>query len=163
LNGHDAEFKEALSGAIYREIGARTLYRDISNAIRNPEGKEKFHRLANDEEGHRKKLEGWYKKLFNTKFVADRGRLSESEAAHLKLNDQVGALAALDIAVKAEMQDEEFYARQAEAATVPELRELLVKLAKEEHGHYEMLEAERNSITGGFYWFDIDSANFLED
>jgi rubrerythrin len=163
LNGQDAAFKEALGGAIYREIGARTLYRKISDAIRNPEGKEKFHRLANDEEGHRKKLESWYLKLFKAKFVADRARLGESETADLKIGDQTGALAAVDLAIRAEMQAEEFYTHQAERAAMPELKALFERLAKEEHGHYEMLEAERNSITGGFYWFDIDSANFLED
>ena len=163
MNGQETEFKQVMAGAICREIGARDFYRMLSNTIRNAEGKDKFHRLSVDEEGHRKKLESWYKKTFNATFVADPKMLKEAEVKGMRVNGQPSALEALDIAIKAEMRAEEFYSSQAEAAAIPELRELLAKLASEEHGHYELLEAERNSITGGFYWFDIDSTSFLED
>lgn len=163
MSEKDAEFKNVLAGAICREMSARDFYRKLSNTIKNPEGKDKFHRLSGDEEGHRKKLESWYKKILGAKFIPDPKMLKESEIAGVKINNQTSALEAIDIAIKAEMHAEEFYAQQAAAATIPELRDLLEKLSGEEHGHYELLQAERTSITGGFYWFDIDSTAFLED
>jgi rubrerythrin len=36
-------------------------------------------------------------------------------------------------------------------------------LAEQEKGHYDLLTAEKNALTGGFYWFDMDSSAFLED
>jgi len=163
LKGHEKHFESALAGAICREVGARDFYGKLSEAIKNAEGKEKFHRLSADEEGHRAKLESWYRKLFDAPFVADPKMLKESEIRGITVNDLTTALAAIGIAIKAEMRAESFYAAEAAAASVPDVRTLFENLAKEEHGHYELLEAERSSITGGFYWFDIDSANFLED
>jgi rubrerythrin len=163
LKGNDTQFKLALAGAICREIGARDFYGKLSDAIKNAEGKEKFRRLSGDEENHRAKLVSWYGKLFGGSFVPDPKMLRDSELKGFAVSDRTTALEAIGIAIKAEMSAESFYAEQAQAASVPELRALFEKLAAEEHGHYVFLEAERNSITGGFYWFDIDSANFLED
>jgi rubrerythrin len=163
VNERQGEFMRILAGAICREIGARDFYGKISNAIKNPEGKERFKRLSGDEEGHRIKLETWYKKFFNKVFVADKKELEESEIKGFQVDEKAGAMMALDIAIKAEMKAEEFYSSQAEAVEDPQFKDLLVKLAGEEHGHYELLLAERNSLTGGFYWFDMDSSSFLED
>lgn len=157
------DFRQVLAGAIYREIGARNFYKRISGAIKNADGKERFKRLSSDEERHRAKLEGWYRKLFTDKFLADEKELRDAEIKGVRVDDKTGAMAALDIAIKAEMQAEEFYAGEAEKVTESELKELLLKLSGEEHGHYELLEAERSSLAGGFYWFDIDSSQFLED
>ena len=159
----EAGYMTVLAGAICREIGARDFYRRISGEIRNAEGKDRFKRLSGDEEGHRKKLESWYEKLFGKRFAADPAMLKEAEIGDVKLSKQAGAMAALDIAIKAEAAAEEFYAKQAESVSAPALKELFAKLSAEEHGHYEMLVAERNSLAGGFYWFDMDSTTFLED
>ncbi len=163
LKGHDEQFKSALAGAICREIGARDFYGKLSAAIKNAEGKEKFRRLSGDEENHRSKLVSWYRTLFNAAFKADPKMLKESEIKGVAVSDKTTALEAIGIAIKAEMAAESFYTAEARAVSIPELGSLFEKLAAEEHGHYELLEAERSSITGGFYWFDIDSANFLED
>lgn len=159
----EARFREVLAGAIHREIGARDFYKRISGEIENSEGKERFKRLAGDEEGHRKKLEAWYEKLFDRRFVADTKLLAASEIKGIKIRKRAGAMEALDLAIKAEAEAEDFYTKQAEDVSQAELKELLIRLSKEEHGHYEILTAERNALTGGFYWFDMDSTSFLED
>ena len=69
----------------------------------------------------------------------------------------------MNIAIEAEERAETFYRDRAAGTDIPELKELLIKIADEERGHFAMLEAERNSIIGGFYWFDMDSTSFLED
>jgi rubrerythrin len=163
VKGQTGDFKKILSGAICREIGARNFYKQISGAIKNADGKERFKRLASDEERHRVKLEGWYKKLFDAKFAADPKELHMAEIKGVHVDEKTGAMAALDIAIRAEMQAEEFYASQAEAVEQNELKDLLLDLSTEEHGHYELLLAERNLLAGGFYWFDMDSSQFLED
>lgn len=157
------DFKHVLAGAIYREIGARNFYRQISEAIKNPEGSERFSRLSADEEGHRVKLEGWYRKLFEAKFTADKKELEGAEIKGVHVDEKTGAMEAIDIAINAEMKAEEFYAREAGAVDDAGLKKLLMQLSGEEHGHYELLLAERGALAGNFYWFDMDSSQFLED
>jgi rubrerythrin len=163
MGGEPGDFRQVLAGAICREIGARNFYKKISDSIKNAEGKERFARLSGDEEGHRVKLEGWYQKLFNAKYSPGAKELGDAEIKGVHIGEKAGALEALDLAIRAEMQAEEFYSHQAEAVERAELKQLLEELAAEEHGHYELLLAERSSLTGGFYWFDIDSSQFLED
>jgi rubrerythrin len=163
MKGRSDEFKRALSGAIYREIGARDFYRHIADEIKNPGGRERFSRLSQDEDGHRMKLEGWYRTLFGGAFVPDREGLDGAEIKGVAVDGKTGAMAALDIAIKAEMKAEEFYAKEAAAVDDAALKKLLLELSTEEHGHYDLLLAERGALAGNFYWFDMDSAQFLED
>jgi rubrerythrin len=160
---HDAEMRAAIEGAIYREIGARDFYRTIAERIKNVEGREKFSQLSKDEDGHRLKLESWLEKLFGQPFAPQPDKLKESEISGIRVDERTGALEALNIAIGAEEKDEAFYRNQAAGTDIPELKELLLNIADEEHGHFAMLEAERNSIIGGFYWFDMDSTSFLEN
>ena len=160
---HDSEMKTALEGAIYREIGARDFYRTIADGITNAEGKEKFLQLSKDEDGHRIKLESWLGKLFGEEFSPLPDKLEESEISGIRIDEHTGAVEALNIAIEAEERAEAFYRNRAAGTDIPELKELLLGIADEEHGHFAMLEAERNSIIGGFYWFDMDSTSFLED
>lgn len=163
MSEHGNDLQRAVELAIYREIGARNFYRCISEEIGNAEGKERFSQLSMDEEGHRIKLESWYEKLTGGEFSPDDVKLEQSEIRSFTVKEQTGALEALGIAIEAEAQAREFYAGQAETASDPELKQLFEKLADEEAGHYALLEAERNSIIGGFYWFDMDDTRFLED
>ncbi len=160
---HDFEMKASIEGAIYREIGARDFYRTIAERIKNMEGKEKFSQLSKDEDGHRAKLESWFERLFGEPFAPQPDKLKESEIGGIRVDERTGALEALNIAIGAEEKAEAFYRNLAAGTDIPELRELLLSMADEELGHFTMLEAERNSIIGGFYWFDMDSTSFLED
>ncbi len=163
MSEHDNDLQQAVELAIYREVGARNFYKRISEEIGNAEGKEKFSQLSIDEEGHRIKLESWYEKMTGEKFSTDDARLEQSEMRGFTVKEQTGALEALGVALEAEARAREFYTGQAEKVLDPELKRLFESLADEEAGHYVFLEAERNSIIGGFYWFDIDNTAFLED
>lgn len=163
MSEHGDDLQKAVELAIYREIGARDFYKRISEEIGNGEGKEKFSQLSRDEEGHRIKLVSWFEKLTGGEFSPDDVKLEQSEMRGFTVKEQAGALEALGIAIEAEEQAREFYARQAESALDSELKQLFERLADEEAGHYALLEAERNSIIGGFYWFDMDNTAFRED
>jgi len=159
----ERDFREVLEGAIYREIGARDFYKRLAGSISNEEGRKKFVQLSLDEDGHREKLEGWYEKKFGEKFVLVEEDAKKSEMPVMDVKDRTSAIEALNIAIEAEARAEEFYRKEAEEVSETEPKELLVDLAEQELGHYNLLLAERNSIIGGFYWFDMDSSTFLED
>ena len=160
------DFREALSGAIYKEIGARDFYNRIAKRISNPEGRIKFEQLSADEEGHREKLSSWFLKLVGEEFVPSNEEIKNSEIKEFPIDESAGALKVLEIATQAEAEASRFYGEQAERAAEAgneKLKSLFLELAAEEQGHYNLLTAERNSLIGGFYWFDMDSTSFMED
>lgn len=163
MNDKSNEMMDALTLAIYREIGARDFYARIAGGIANMAGKMKFEQMSRDEEGHRVKLESWFRDLSGREFEAEEKRLKESEIRGVEIGEQSGAVEALDIAIEAEQKARDFYLAQAGRAEDPELSKLFNDLAAEEGGHYNLLSAERNALIGGFYWFDMDSTSFLED
>lgn len=163
MSANDRAMKGSLEEAIYREIGARDFYGKIAGTIKNPEGKDLFSRLSGDEEGHREKLVSWFGRLFSEEFEEEENKLRDSEIKGFTVGEMAGAMEALDIAIEAESKASDFYREKAGEASDPELRELFLELSEVEKGHYDLLEAERNSLAGGFYWFDMDSSSFMEE
>ncbi|MBN1885883.1 MAG: ferritin family protein [Candidatus Krumholzibacteriota bacterium] len=163
MNEHDQALREALEKAIYREIGARDFYGSVAGTITNPEGRDRFRHLSEDEEAHRAKLVGWLEERLGVRFVFDDAKGAASEIQGIELSAQTGAFEALKLAIEAETNAEAYYRRQAAAFDDAELEKLLLEIADEESGHRSLLEAELNSLRGGFYWFDMDSSSFLED
>jgi rubrerythrin len=161
LSQHDLE--NAISKAIYAEIGAMNFYSRIAGEIDNEAGSGRFAQLSEDEKGHRDTLKGWYSRLFEKEFVEDEATIKSSEIGGIEINREAGAIEALDIAIDAEARANEFYLGEAEKAGDPELKKMFKSLAEQEKGHYDLLTAEKNAITGGFYWFDMDQSAFLED
>jgi rubrerythrin len=155
--------RDAISRAIYAEIGAMNFYSRIAGEIENKAGSSRFIQLSEDEKGHRDTLKGWYSRLFETEFVADEETIKSAEISGIEINREAGAIEALDIAIEAESKANDFYMAEAEKAEDPELKKMFESLADQEKGHYDLLTAEKNALTGGFYWFDMDSSGFLED
>ena len=163
MSEHEAALREALETAIYREIGARNFYGTVAETIRNPAGAARFRHLSEDEDGHREKLVSWLEDKAGVRFEVDPERLRESEISGIELAEKTGAFEALRIAIEAETKAETYYREQAAVAADPDLKTLLSDIAEEENGHRTFLEAELNSLRGGFYWFDFDSSSPLED
>ncbi len=157
------ELQDAISRAIYAEIGAMNFYAQLAERIENDEGSRRFEQLSSDEKGHRDTLKGWYSRLFGTEFVEDEEEVRKSEISGIEIGEKTGAMEALDIAIEAESRANEFYLAEAEKASDPELKKMFQSLAEQEKGHYDLLTAERNALVGGFYWFDLDHTEFLED
>jgi rubrerythrin len=155
--------KDAISRAIYAEIGAMNFYGKMAGEIENEAGAGRFRQLSDDEKGHRDTLKGWYSRLFETEFVEDEETIKSAEISGIEINREAGAIEALDIAIEAESKANEFYMAEAGKAEDPELKKMFESLADQEKGHYDLLTAEKNALTGGFYWFDMDSSGFLED
>ena len=151
---------EALSLAIYNEQSAYDLYNKISLIIQDPSGKEKFKFLASDEKRHRKILEDWYtKETQGKKFLFDPSCVKKIE---LEIKDQTTATEALDIAIQAEKSAYEFYKSAAQKTKDQDGKKMFESLASEEDGHYQKLFAEREALTGNFYWFSLDIPGIME-
>lgn len=163
MSGNDSDLREAITRAIYAETGAMNFYARMAESIDNPEGKGRFEQLSADERGHRDTLVSWFTRLFDSEFTEDAEEARRSEIGEVSISGQAGAIEALDLAIDAEKKAREFYLAEREKAADPGLKKMFGDLADQEKGHFDLLSAERNALTGGFYWFDMDSTQFLED
>lgn len=151
---------EALSLAIYNEQSAFDFYTKLSKTIRNPSGKEKFKFLASDEKRHRELLEKYYSQITSgQKFPFEPGKV---KTIQVEVKDDATAYEALDIGIKAEKEAYEFYNRNAKHSKEPEAKKMFLKLAGEEEKHYNVLMAEKQSLTNQFYWFSLDTPGIME-
>ena len=151
---------EALSVAIYNEQSAFDFYTKLSDTIKNKSGKEKFKFLASDEKRHRELLEGYYKKISGGKqFLFDPDKV---KTIHVDIRDNTTASEALDIGIKAEKEAYEFYNKSAEETKDPDAKKMFLMLAKQEDRHYNILTAEKQALTGQFYWFSLDTPGMME-
>jgi rubrerythrin len=158
--GPEVTVLEALATAIYNEQSAFDFYTSLSDAIKNKSGKEKFKFLASDEKRHRELLEAHYKKLTSGKeFPFDPTKL---KAIQVEVRDNTTAAEALDIGIKAEKEAYEFYSKAAEEIEEPDAKKMFLMLAEQEDGHYNLLTAEKQALTGQFYWFDSDTPGMME-
>jgi len=155
----DIRSLEVLSMGIYNEESAYDFYISVSKKIKNQSGKEKFEALASDEKRHRQILENLYRKESGKDFDFNPSKVKKIE---FEIEDQTGAFEAIDIAMEAERQAYLFYTRASEKAENKEAKRMFQTLAEEEDGHYQKLSAERNALSGGFYWFDIEDSGFVE-
>ena len=71
--------KDAITRAIYAEIGATNFYARMAEKIENEEGSGKFAQLSEDEKGHRDTLKGWYSRLFREKIAQKLFEIANSE------------------------------------------------------------------------------------
>jgi rubrerythrin len=151
---------EALFAAIYNEQSAFDFYTKLSNAIKNPSGKEKFKFLASDEKRHRELLEKHYTKISGGQnFPFDPGKVKN---IRVDVRDNTTAYEALDIGIKAEKEAYEFYTRSAESSKDREAKKTFLMLAGEEDKHYNVLMAEKQALIDQFYWFSLDTPGIME-
>jgi len=158
--GSEATALDALATAIYNEQSAFDFYTSLSDAIKNKSGKEKFKFLASDEKRHRELLEAHYKKTTGGKeFPFDPARL---KTIKVEIRDNTTSAEALDIGIKAEKEAYEFYSKSAEDTQDPDAKKMFLMLAEQEDRHYNLLTAEKQALTGQFYWFDLDTPGVME-
>lgn len=134
---------EILDFAIEREQEAVDFYTDLASQSSSPSGKASFEQFANEERGHRAKLQA----------VKDGKRLRASAKAiqDLKIGDylvdekaspQTDYQGALIVAMKREKAAFRLYTDLAERTDDAEVKELLLGLAQEEAKHKLRFEVE---------------------
>jgi len=147
-----SNIKQVLMKAIYREQSAHDFYHELSGRIEDPDGARIFSNLAGDEAVHRRKLEGWWEDKFDGAFQFDAPRVKPIKVV---VSKKVDALAALELALQAESEAAHEYESIAKSTEDEGLKEICSTL--------ETINAEIQSISDAFYWFDIDLAGHMEE
>jgi rubrerythrin len=155
----------ALKTAIEAEKKSLRNYLDFALKTDDPSGKNMFIRLASDEAEHVSILEcqarhlqehgDWLKLEIEPSEV--EMIVPRLERRDIKVRGTSGhnQLAALEIALALELKAMEYYRHQHRLETDAKARDMYQRLAKMEEAHYELIQAELDSITNTGFWFGL--------
>jgi rubrerythrin len=131
---------EILRFAIRKEADAAAFYRMAADRS-NPGVKKTFQELAQEEDGHKKKLEGFdLKKIDEVELKETKGLGLSEMMEDVPYSSDMSYADLLRMAVKNEEKSQRLYATTAQRVAEPKLKKLLLILAQEESTHKERLE-----------------------
>ncbi len=131
---------EILRFAIRKEADAAAFYKMAADRS-NPGIKKTFKELAKEEEGHKKKLEGFdLKKIGKIKLKPTKGLGMSEIIADVPFSSNMSYAELLLMAIKNEEKSQRLYLSTEKMVTEPKLKKLLLILAQEESTHKEKLE-----------------------
>ena len=131
---------EILRFAIRKEADAAAFYRVAADRS-NPGVTKALQELAKEEEGHKKKLEGFDPKKIEKMEVKETRGLGLSEMMEdVPYSSEMSYADLLRMAIKNEEKSQQLYASTAKLVKEADLKKLLLILAQEESTHKEKLE-----------------------
>lgn len=156
----------AINKAIKGEKTGLESYLKFARSTKSQSGKDMFIRLAQDEFGHMELLEKERDRLQQgKKWVGIEIAPSDIEEVVPKLSSQQAKikaeqgtsddLTALNIALDLERKAADFYMRQGNKETDVTAKAIYFRLAIMEEAHYNMIQAEIDSISDIGFWFGI--------
>lgn len=164
------QVEDAAREAIRMEINGRDFYNHAAETTHNELGKKMFLKLAQEEIKHIDtftrlissilKGENW-KTYIRDDELKGKSQLVEELASRMKNAEGKSETEALSIAMELEEKGIAFYQKSAEEVDDPQAREIFQKICEEEKFHYDLLQAQYDSLTNSGFWFD--SAEFRMD
>jgi rubrerythrin len=131
---------EIMRFAIRKEIDAAAFYHMAAERS-IPGVKKTFEELAREEEGHKKKLEGFdLKKIAEMELKGTKGLGISEMMEDVPYSSDMSYADLLRFAIKNEEKSQRLYTSTAKVAPEPMLKKLLLILAQEESTHKERLE-----------------------
>lgn len=164
------QVENAVKEAIKMEINGRDFYNHAAEVTHNELGKKMFQKLAQEEIKHIEtfsrlissilKGENW-KRYIRDDELKGKSTLVEELASRIKHAEGKSEIEALSIAKELEEKGIEFYRKSAGEVDDPQAREIFKKMCEEEKFHYDLLQAQHDSLANSGFWFD--SAEFRMD
>lgn len=156
---------KALKTAIEIEENGLDAFLNYARQTKDLTGKNMFIRLAMDENEHRRIIEKQLNNLMEGKPLetVEIGR-SEIEEVLPKIREkqqrtrgESGLLEidALNTALDLERKAAKFFRDQADLVDDTEVKEMFLRLAEWEDAHFDLIQAELDSIQGTGFWFGI--------
>ena len=153
---------KGLKTAMEAELTGLNFYKNASENISDPKGREAFLRMANEEEAHFKYLRRQYQSIlkegkfdFAESFVKDSHEQTENPIFSQAIKDRIKEchfeVSVLTIGMKLELDAIHFYQSCGEKAASPEEKQFYQDLVDWETTHYEALEWELNNLKEE-YW-----------
>jgi rubrerythrin len=164
--GTDKEHIAAvLRKAIKGEKDGHTFYDLLARKATNPDARRKLENLRDDEIRH----EATLREIFARHVGGEIGSLPERGITALadvfrkgRLQERTTEMEFLNLAIEAELAATRYYQDERDLVDDPTFHEIFDTLAAEEHGHFELLQAEKESLGGNYNWFGYDEGAPLE-
>ncbi len=156
---------KALKTAIEIEDQGLLNFLKFARQTKDTTGKNMFIRLAMDEHEHRRIIEKQLANLMEGKPLI-KIEIPKSEIEHVaptirekqqKTRGESGLLEidALNTALDLERKAAKFFRDQANLMDDPDARAMFIRLAEWEDAHFDIIQAELDSIQGTGFWFGI--------
>ncbi|MGD2295943.1 MAG: ferritin family protein [Candidatus Aminicenantes bacterium] len=162
--------ENAIKEAIRLEINGRNFFNHAAEITHNEHGKKMFKKLASEEVKHIEvfsKLftqilkEADWKKYVRDEELKGESVLIEKLKARMKGAEGKSETQALSIGMELEENAVRFFQKAAEEVDDPVAKEIFRNISEEEKFHYDLLQAQHDSLTNSGFW--LDSAEFQMD
>lgn len=162
--------ENAIKEAIRLEINGQNFFNHASEITHNELGKKMFQRLAEEEVKHLKAFSDLFTKILREKdwkkYVKDeelKGQsvLIEKLAERMTQAEGKSEVEALSIGMELEERAVQFFQKAAEEVDDPVAKDIFKQISEEEKFHYDLLQAQHDSLTNSGFW--LDSAEFQMD
>ena len=156
---------EVLLRAMRGEEDGYKFYGIMAEKATNPDAKRKLEGLRDDEVGHKKALVELWEKYVGGEIgeLPEKGLSVLSEVfAKGRFSELKTEMEFINLAIEAELAASKFYQAERDLVDDESFKEILDRLADEEHGHYELLQAEKDAMSGNYHWFSYDGSSPME-
>lgn len=153
---------EVLKVAIKGEEDGYFFYNLLFEKTTNSDAKLKLQGLRDDEGRHKKTLLDMFEKYVGGQVgeLPAKGLTALAEVFRKgQLEERKTEMEFINLAIEAELAATNYYQKQKELVDDPLFRDIFDQLAEEEHQHYEMLMAEKEALSGNYYWFQYDDTS----
>jgi rubrerythrin len=164
------DVKTLIGEAIKLEIQGQAFFNHAAEATQNELGKKMFARLAQEEVKHLEvfsrlfssviKTDDWKRQVRNEELKGSSAVIT-ALAERLKRAEGQSEVEALRIGMELEQKAIDFFSATASGTADAAAREIFEKIAEEERFHYDLLQAQHDSVTGSGFW--LDSSEFQMD
>lgn len=162
--------ENAIKEAIRLEINGRNFFNHAAEITHNDLGKKMFEKLAAEEVRHIEVFSELFTKILKEagwkKYVRDEELKGESALIEKLKERMKGAegkseTQALSIGMELEENAIRFFQKAADEVDDPAAKEIFRNISEEEKFHYDLLQAQHDSLTNSGFW--LDSAEFQMD
>jgi rubrerythrin len=154
-----------LKKAIKGEEDGLHFYSLLAEKATNVEAKRKLEGLRDDEVRHKVTLVALYRKHVG----GEIGKLPAHGITALRkvfakghLDERKTEMDFINLAIEAELAATKYYREQRNLIADPEFKEIFDQLAEEEHGHFELLQSEKEALAGNYNWFAYGDSSPME-
>jgi rubrerythrin len=160
----DQNLMNLIREAIKLEINGRKFFSHVAEITHNELGKKMFEKLSKDEVQHLETFSriftemtgsnDWKKQVKVEDVDKDSAVINEL-AARLKKAGGQSELEALRIGMELEQKAVEFFRASGDTTADPKIRDIFDKICEEENFHFDLLQAQLDSLTQDGIYYDI--------
>ncbi len=164
------QIKDAIKGAIVLEINGRKFFNHAADITEHESGKKMFQFLAGEESRHLEIFGKLFSKILGGEgwkdYVGESDLAGEAplvEKLKLRMKERTGKVEteALSIGMQLESEAIKYFNEAAGNTDDPVAKKIFMEISEEEKFHYDLLQAQHDSVTKSGFW--LDGAEFQMD